>query len=251
MDETYQGTNEERVAVAPSFEARIDAQLAVERELALDFALAKDEARRRRKKLPVEAEETKKLKRDLRREALTRLEDAAQTEEDFLNILSHWDHLDENAARRVRYHEVQRDLIPLEYKAKSNRGFWPEQFSLPRWRQVMRGNFLDVIYHCPFDIHEVPTYAITSSIIQALKPEQKILLFYLTVGECTTEQLAKSYELTDRNIHKRKAVILKKLRKKILAHVAYKFKNDIPTTARERRLVEVFSGRPVDGYPYL
>ena len=38
----------------------------------------------------------KKLKRDLEREALTRLEEAARTEEDFREIVKKWNHLDEN-----------------------------------------------------------------------------------------------------------------------------------------------------------
>ena len=39
------------------------------------------------------------------REALTRMEDAAQTAEDFEAVIKQWDHLDENRERQERGHE--------------------------------------------------------------------------------------------------------------------------------------------------
>ena len=50
----------------------------------------------------------KKLKRELEREALSRLEDAARTEEDFQNVITWWNRLDANRERKERYHEIGR-----------------------------------------------------------------------------------------------------------------------------------------------
>lgn len=44
----------------------------------------------------------KQLVRDIKREALRRMEDAARTEEDFQNVIEQWDHLDENREQREK-----------------------------------------------------------------------------------------------------------------------------------------------------
>ena len=51
-----------------------------------------------------EEPERKKLKRELRAEALARLEDSARTQRDFENVIAWWDKLDANRERRERYH---------------------------------------------------------------------------------------------------------------------------------------------------
>ena len=60
----------------------------------------------------------KMLKRDLKRMALLRLEDAARTEDDFREIIDIWNKNDSNRERKERYHEVGRSVVPLEYGAK-------------------------------------------------------------------------------------------------------------------------------------
>lgn len=69
-----------------------------------------------------EEPERKKLKRELRAEALARLEDAARTQRDFENVIAWWDKLDANRERRERYHELSRsgDDVPLDYGASAN-----------------------------------------------------------------------------------------------------------------------------------
>ena len=55
-----------------------------------------------------EEPERKKLKRELRAEALARLEDSARTQREFENVIAWWDRLDANRERRERYHELSR-----------------------------------------------------------------------------------------------------------------------------------------------
>ena len=65
----------------------------------------------------LEAEGTrKKLKRALRAEAMTRLEEAARTETDFENVVACWDKLDANRERKERYHEPIQGDMALEYE---------------------------------------------------------------------------------------------------------------------------------------
>ena len=61
-----------------------------------------------------------KLPRDLKREALARLEDAARTQLDFEEVIGGWDKLEANEVRRVSNHEVSRGDIPLERGLQRN-----------------------------------------------------------------------------------------------------------------------------------
>ena len=55
----------------------------------------------------------KRFKREIRAEALRRLEEAARTESDFLTVVDEWNKLDRNRERRERDHENLRGDVPL------------------------------------------------------------------------------------------------------------------------------------------
>lgn len=115
----------------------------------------------------------KKLKRELEREALSRLEDAARTEEDFQNVVTWWNRLDANRERKERYHEIGRSDVPLEW------GMSPDEIVIPApiqhvyRKQIQKGDFLDAVFNCPFEMHELVTDADISRAIFALKDVQE------------------------------------------------------------------------------
>ena len=100
----YHGDNDMEFEL--SQEERIAAELEDEREQALKIQLRQDERLRRQSSEPKDPPKKKKLKRELRREALTRLEEAARTQNEFNEVVAWWDKLDENRERRERDHEV-------------------------------------------------------------------------------------------------------------------------------------------------
>ena len=72
----------------------------------------------------IEAPTRKKLKRDIKAEALERLEQAARTPEDFEEVIEWWDRLDRNRERRERYREISRsDDFPIETGAALGTNF--------------------------------------------------------------------------------------------------------------------------------
>lgn len=95
----------------------------------------------------------KKLKRELRAEALARLEDAARMQKDFENVIAWWDKLDANRERRERYHELSRsgDDVPLDYGASVNELFFPNSLNDVLEKQIRKGDFIDAIFYCPYD----------------------------------------------------------------------------------------------------
>ena len=83
-------------------EEQLAEALAEEHQAELEVQLEQDEQPPQIDEPP----ETKKLKRDLQREALARLENAARTTDDFKKVIAWWNRLDSNRERRERYHEV-------------------------------------------------------------------------------------------------------------------------------------------------
>ena len=56
----------------------------------------------------------KRLKPEMRAEAIRRLEEAARTEKDFRAVVEEWNKLDRNRERRERDHDNLRGDVPLE-----------------------------------------------------------------------------------------------------------------------------------------
>ena len=157
-------------------------------------------------------QKTKKL---LREEALRRLEEAARTEEEFREVIRWWDRRDANAERRIRYHEVGRGDLPLDYGEARKPCMFPRQFNNHYWRSISSGDFLDIIFDCPFQIHELVTEETVSKALEKLKPEYKEILLYRLVRYYSTYEIALSRGQTDRNIRKQYKMALRKVREQI------------------------------------
>ncbi len=91
----------------------------------------------------------KRLKREIKAEALRRLEEAARTEADFQAVINQWDKLDQNRERRERDHENLRGDVPLEYQTIPNPSIAPIWMNDPAFRQLCHGNYLDILFDCP------------------------------------------------------------------------------------------------------
>lgn len=188
-----------------------------------------------------EPQERTLLKRELAQMALERLESSARTEDDFRNVVSHWDRLDSNRERRERYHEVGRGDIPLDWEAAPDSILIPHRNNKPIWKQIRKGEFLDAIYHCPFEMHELIEDGEISRIIRELKPEHKELLFYLIIKQLSTVQIGAIRGQSDRNIRKVWKTVEKKIRKSFYKVLSDRTAQDIPITEREQAFGEEFS----------
>ena len=131
---------------------RLEEALAEERTLELESELEQDEhPRDYAAELEDEEEEAaltseKRLKREIRAEALRRLEEAARTESNFLTVVDEWNKLDRNRERRERDHENLRGDVPLEFQAVPDPKIVPLWMNLLRFRQLCQGNFLEIKY---------------------------------------------------------------------------------------------------------
>ena len=181
-----------------------------------------------------EEPERKKLKRELRAEALARLEDSARTQREFENVIAWWDRLDANRERRER----SGDDVPLDYGASANELFFPDMLNDVLEKQLRKGDFLDAIFYCPYDIHELVTEEYLSKILWELNEDHKELLFLCAVWLFSSTRIAKIRNQSDRNIRKVRGTMLKKIRKKLLPALWDKAEKQQPMTLLEKDFLE-------------
>ena len=181
----------------------------------------------------------KRLKREIRAEAVRRLEEAARTEKDFQAVVEEWNKLDRNRERRERDHENLRGDVPLEYQAVPEPKLIPRWMNNPAYRQLMAGNFLDILFDCPYEMHNLTADPFISRMVEELSEEHKEVLYFLSLRLYSTTQLAAIRGQSDRNIRKLRKTIRKKLQRQMYDHLCSKPENGL--TLRERRFLEEYS----------
>ena len=181
----------------------------------------------------------KRLKREIRAEAIRRLEEAARTEKDFRAVVEEWNKLDRNRERRERDHENLRGDVPLEYQAVPEPKLIPHWMNNPAYRQLMAGNFLDILFDCPYEMHNLTADTFISRMVEELSEEHKEVLYFLSLRLYSTTQLAAIRGQSDRNIRKLRKTIRKKLQRQMYDHLCSKPENGL--TLRERRFLEEYS----------
>ena len=182
----------------------------------------------------------KQLQRDIKAAALERLEQAAKTPEDFKAIIKRWDNLDENRERKERYWEICRNNedFPLEWCEASWGTVFPKNLNTITAKQIRNGDFIDVIFDNPYDIHELVTEDYLCKILKGLKDEHKELLYLLAIKGYSTKEIEKIQGKSDRAVRYMRETVFNKIRRE-----AYKFltseqgKNHDMTLA-EKKFVE-------------
>lgn len=109
------------------------------------------------------------LKRELRAIALKRLEDGARTVSDFEEVIKEWDLLDSNRERKERYHEIGRENIDSKKDVAPLAIVIPAPINHAYWRQLMKGDYIDIISNCPYEMHNSLSDEDYSKIIYELK----------------------------------------------------------------------------------
>ena len=173
--------------------------------------------------------ERKKLKREIEREALARMEDAARTEAEFQKVTAEWDRLDANRERRERWHEKSRteQILALGYKDGE---VLPNPAGHVFWRQLLRGDFLDVIFDCPYELHELVEDMGISALLRGLSENHREILYFSAIRLYSSARLAAMRKQTDRNIRKTRFLILKKIHEKLIPRLAQRIDSGLPVT---------------------
>ena len=247
MDEDSFADWEDSSDTAPEDE-RLEETLAEERTLELESELEQDEhPRNYAAELEDEDEEDeaapksdKRLKREALAEALKRTEESARTAADFQKVIAEWNRIDRNRERRERDHENLRGDVPLEFQAVPEPRIAPLWMNAPDYRQLCSGFFLDILFDCPYEMHELMSNKFISNMIRNLSEEHKEVLFYLSLRLYSTTRLAALRGQSDRNIRKLRTTIRKKLQGSFYQHLLEKQEAGGSMTLREREFFRVF-----------
>ena len=111
----------------------------------------------------------------------------------------------------------------------------------PAVRQLCSGNFLDILFDCPYEMHQLTANAFLSQMIEELSEEHKEILYFLSLRLYSTTQLAQMRSQSDRNIRKVRNTIRKKLQKKLYAHLCRMQDEGKSLTLRERQFMEEYA----------
>ena len=182
----------------------------------------------------------KQLKRDLQAAALERLEQAAKTPEDFEAVLRWRDRLDENRERKERYWEIGRDneAFPLEWGEAAWGTVFPKNLNTNTAKQIRRGDFLDVIFDNPQEIHELVTEGYLCRILRELKNEHKELLYLTALKGLSTAEIAKLQGKSDRAVRYMKDTVFNKIRRKAYDYLISEQGKKHNMTLAEKKFVE-------------
>jgi len=189
----------------------------------------------------------KRLVRDLKLEALARMENAARTEEDFKLVVSQWNHLDRNEDRRKRDHEIGRSSEEMlhwdrtgenDEKGRIKEGLdtvVPRPLEHPWWRQQIRGDFIDTIYDNAGDMWQLIEDGDIANLVNSLTGKQKQVLFFSAVRLCSSVQIACYQDKTDRAVRKLLAAALDSIREKLAAVIREKIEMECPQMTLAKR----------------
>ena len=180
------------------------------------------------------------LRQETEEVAVNRTSKAARTEEDFKVVIGEMNRLDKNRRRRERYHEVLRGDVPLEYKTTYDGLIFPLFLSDPKQRLLHSGQFLDILFDCPYEMHELTGNTFLSQIVKDLKMDHKELLYYLSLHLYSTTRLAAIRGQSDRNIRKVRDTYTRKLQKKLYRHLIQKRNNGGALTLREKEFISLY-----------
>ncbi len=100
-----------------------------------------------------------------------------------------------------------------------------------------KGSFLDLIFDCPYEMHNLTADPFLSKIIQELNEDHKEVLYFLSLRLYSTVKVARLRGQSDRNIRKLRDTYTRKLQKKLYAHLIQK-----PSlTLREQEFVTLYA----------
>ena len=176
------------------------------------------------------------LLRDLKAAALRRQEEAARTEEDFNKIIEKWDKNDAARERRERYNEILRGDVPIDCGCSYSPDLkiFPKYMNSTVERQLLHGDFLDFMYDCPFEMHDLTSIDYATEIVKNLKPEHKEILYFIVLKHFKTSTVAQMRGQSDRNIRRARIVVYHKIWKQVYEELTRRQKKGTILTEQEK-----------------
>lgn len=200
----------------------------------------------------------KQLEREVKAEALRRMEDAARSVDDYKKVVTKWNDLDKLSRRRNWRWEVGRPNAEMLHWDKEHpsdekgrlKGFLniviPEPLNHVWWRQLLSGDFLDVIFDCPYEMHEQTSSPTYSALLKILKENQMEVLYYRAIRQYSPQQLAVHRGQTDRGIRKAYDTLISKLRDTLHEWLSLRYDKSLHLTLAQTKFMEGYRAGTLD-----
>jgi hypothetical protein len=183
------------------------------------------------------------LLRESRRESLRRKEDAARTIDDFEQVKILWDNLEIVERYRLGKREEQYDDELPDTELSDLHTIIPAPFNHVWWRQLLGGNFLDVIYDCPHEIAEQTTSRPVYDYTSELDEMHTALLYYWAIRQWSPQRIATFWGKTDRNIRKVYNIMMDDIRVKMYVRLNPRYVAGAPLTITQWKFCRTFWDR--------
>lgn len=189
----------------------------------------------------------KRLVRDMKAEALLRMETAARTPSEFRAVQEVWDSNDASRERYERLHEILQDDNSIESSVDySGITVFPRWLNNPTVWQLMKGYFLDYFADCPYEMHNLLAKPYLRRPVDRMKEDHKELVFFLYLRLFTPQHVAMLRGQTDRNIRKVREVAIRKLRKHVYEELKAREEKVLSLTHQELEFLEAYETKGAD-----
>ena len=128
--------------------------------------------------------------------------------------------------------------IPLDYGAALDGEVIPYDVNDVLIKQIRKGDYIDAIFHCPFELNELVTDGDLSKILNKLSDDHKEIIFNTIVRNMRTKALGEIRGQTDRNIRKVRTTAIKKIHKALLRVLRSRKENGISLTPNEKEFMK-------------
>ena len=170
---------------------------------------------------PEESKEEKEPKtmRQMKAEALRRMESGARTVRDFQKLVAEYDRIDANKQRGIEMTELPRGELPWEQEVSSLSVIFPAWMNMPLEKQLQKGNFIDAIFDCPYELRELITNGFYSNQFDNLTPDQQFVAYFYFLRQWKTVRIAALKDSSPRAIRKIKSAVEVNLQKPVYRYL--------------------------------
>ena len=131
-------------------------------------------------------------------ESISRLEDAARTQEQFENVIEWWDKRD----KRIK-DALDKKVLPVA-NATFDIGLYRKgdyrQKNVFNGRNFYYEDYLNLIFCCVCQMHNLTEDSDLSRLINKATDKQKAVFFPRIIKGCTPQKIAECHGMTDRNV---------------------------------------------------
>jgi len=171
-------------------------------------------------------------------ESISRLEDAARTQEEFENVIEWWDKeekkIQDALDKKVLFIAHTTFDIGLcrkgDYRKKNIFG----------GRNLYHEDFLNQIHSCICYMHNLTDDADLSRLIDKATDKQKAVFFPRIIKGCTPQKIAECHEMTDRNVRDIVDRTISKIRKGMYEVLKKRQAEGVSLTLEQKIFIETF-----------